>query len=144
MGAVEVQHFLNRARDFLKGMETLVREEMFLFNDKIATFKHSPALLGIHCAISYSDALRTGMGRGKASFDDHNKAADDLESLLKSRSFENRRGIGHFRKLLGKKGEIAYERVNVGEGEIEDIVKHSQRFADWAEATGKKLKIEGW
>jgi L-fucose isomerase-like protein len=144
MVAIEVQSFLGRARDFQKGMETLIREGVFLLSDEIATFKHSPALLGIHCAISYSDALRTGMGRGRVSFDDHSKAADDLESLLKSRNFENRKGIGHFRKLLGKKGETTYGRVAVREGEIEEIVKHAERFANWAETTGKKLKIEGW
>ena len=54
MGAVQVQHYLGRARDFLKGME--------LLKDDLAEFKHSSALLGIHGAISYCDALRVGLG----------------------------------------------------------------------------------
>lgn len=136
MIAVEVQHFLGRARDFLKGMD--------LLKDDLAEFRFSPALLGIHCAISYSDALRTGMGREKVSSDDHSKAASDLESLLKSRNFENRKGIGHLKKLLGMKSGIEYEPSTVRENEIEDIVRQAERFAKWAEAAGRKLKIEGW
>lgn len=144
MAAVQVQHRLDRARDFLKGMEGLVREDIYLLNDEIAKFKHSPALLGIHSAISYSDALRAGMGRTILSSDDHDRAASDLESLLKSRNYENRKGVGHFRALLGRKGWIAYQTITVRENEIENIVKHTERFAKWAEETGKNLEIEGW
>jgi hypothetical protein len=133
MAAVQVQHFLGRARDFLEGMNFLKDDLAF-----------SSALLGIHCAISYCDALRTGMGREKVSSDDHSKAASDLESLLKSRNFENRKGIGHLKKLLGMKSGIEYEPVTVRENEIEDIVRQAERFAEWADATGRKLKIEGW
>jgi len=144
MIAIEVQHYLGKARDFLKGMESLVREEVYVLNDDIVKFKYSTALLSIHGAISYSDALRTGMGRKKVSSDDHSKAATDLESLLSSRSFENRKGIGHLKRLLSMKNRIEYEPVSAREDEIEDIVKHAERFAKWAEATGRALEIEGW
>jgi len=136
MISVQVQHYLGRARDFLKGMD--------LLKDDLAEFRFSSALLGIHCAISYGDALRTGMGREKVSSDDHSKTTSDLESLLKSRNFENRKGIGHLGKLLGMKSRIEYEPVRTRENEVEEIVKHAERFAKWAEATGRILKIEGW
>jgi hypothetical protein len=144
MIAVEVQHYLGRARDFLKGMEGLLREDLYLLNDEIAGFKHSPALLGIHSAISYCDALRTGMGRIILSSDDHSKAAVDLESLLQYPSSENRNGIGHLKKLLGRKSGVAYGDKAVREDDFEEIVKHAERFAKWAEATGRKQQIKGW
>ena len=84
------------------------------------------------------------MGHEKLSSYDHSKAASDLETILKSRNFENRKGIGHLKKLLGMKSRVAYELVRVRENDIEDIVKQAERFADWAEETGRKLKIEGW
>ena len=136
MAVVQVQTYLGRARDFLEGFN--------LLKDDLDEFRFSSALLGIHCAISYSDALRTGMGRKKVWSEDHAKAASDLESLLKARSFENRKGIGHFRNLLGKKNGIEYAPGPVRENETEEIVKHAERFAKWAEATGKKLEIKGW
>lgn len=144
MIAAEVQHFLGRARDFRKGMECLGREEESILNDEIVKFRYSPALLGIHCAMSYSDALRTGMGSTNLSSEDHSKAASDLESLLRSRNFENRKGIGHLKNLLGMKNRIAYAPVTVRGNEVEDAVKQTERFADWAEEAGRKLEIEGW
>lgn len=144
MIAVEVQHYLGRARDFLKGMESLVREEIYLLSDEIAQFRHSPALLGVHSAISYCDALRAGMGRKILSSDDQSKAAGDLESLLRSQSFENRNGIGHLKKLLGMKSGVAYGPEALREDDVDEIVKHAERFAKWAEATGRRERIEGW
>jgi hypothetical protein len=125
-------------------MKILVKEEFYVLDDDFVRYKFSPALLGIHGAIAYSDALRAGMGNEKVSSDDHSQAANDLDSLLKSRNFGNRIGIGHLKDLLSKKNTIAYRPVTVKENEVEDLVKHARRFADWAEETGRKLEIVGW
>ena len=144
MSAVEVQRFLSRARDFLKGMECLVQEDLYILDEDLVKFRYSPALIGIHCAISYSDALRTGMGCADVSSDDHQRAASDLRSRLASRRFEKQQGTKHLERLLSKKGRIAYSSDAAREDEIEDIVKRAKRFAAWAEATGEELRIEGW
>jgi hypothetical protein len=136
MIAVEVQHFLGRARDFLKGMD--------LLKDDLTEFRFSSALLAIHCAISYSDAMRTGMGCANVSLDDHQSAARDLKSRLVSRNHVNRKGLGHLEKLLSGKNRVQYDSVTVRENEVEDIVKHAERFARWAEESGRQLRIEGW
>jgi hypothetical protein len=133
---VSVQHYLSRARDFLKGMD--------LLKDDLSEFKSSSALLGIHCAISYSDALRTGMGATDVSSDDHRSAAGDLKSRLEYRKFEKMQGALRLEKLLAKKPRIAYAPEAPRENEIEDIVKHAARFAFWAEETGRQLQIQGW
>jgi virulence-associated protein VapD len=136
MGAVEVQHYLGRARDFFKGMD--------LLKDDLAEFRFSSALLGIHSAISYSDALRIGLGCADISSDNHQNAAGDLRSRLASRRFEKQQGANHLERLLSKKSRIAYTSDAAREDEIEDIVKRAKRFAEWAEATGEELRIEGW
>jgi hypothetical protein len=136
MIAVEVQHYRSRARDFLDGMRFL--------QDDLDAFGYSSALLGIHGAISYCDALRVGMGSKKLSASDHSRSADDLESLLGSRRPERQQGVKHLRLLLGRKSRISYAAEAIRKDEAEDIVKRAKRFADWAEETGKALKIEGW
>jgi hypothetical protein len=136
MIAIEVQHILGRARDFLKGMD--------LLKDDLAGFRFSSTLLGIHGAISYCDALRVGLGSASVSSDDHGTAAKDLRSLLASRKFEESRGADRLEKLLSKKSRIAYAREAAGEVEIKQIVQNAERFAAWAESTGKALRIEGW
>ena len=144
MIAVEVQHYLARARDFREGVKCLGREGVYILDDEFVKFRYSPAQLGINCAISYGDALRCGMGSEKLSSDDHKTAASDLDSLLKVRSIENRKGIRHLTRLLGMKSRIAYDPVMVRENEVEDALKQTERFADWAEEAGRKLKIGGW
>jgi hypothetical protein len=136
MNAVEVQHYRNRARDFLDGMRYL--------GDDLEAFGYSSALLGIHGAISYADALRIGMGSKRLFSDNHLDAARDLESLLGSRRFDQQQGVKHLKLLLGRKSRIAYAGATVRKNEAEDIVKRAVRFADWAEETGKALEIEGW
>jgi len=117
---------------------------MDLLKDDLAGYRFSPALLGIHCAISYSDALRTGMGCEDVSSDDHRNAPRDLKQRLADRKFEKTQGAVRFERLLSKKNRVEYDPVTVRENEVEDIVIQAMRFADWAEETGKALKIEGW
>ena len=136
MVAVQVQHYRGRAQDFLEGMKFL--------KDDLAGFRYSCALLGIHGAISYCDALRIGLGSETVSSDDHGKAATDLRSLLSAQRVERPQGLGHLEKLLGKKSRIAYAREASDVGDIEQIVQHAERFAAWAEKLGKALRIKGW
>lgn len=135
MVAVQVQHYLSRARDFFEGMKFL--------KDDMRDYKFSSALLGIHCAISYADALRIGMGSKKLSSDDHDKAADDLKSLLASRDFQKKQGADRLEKLLRLKGRVAYASNDSGL-DFNTVVQQAERFAAWAEDAGKSLKIEGW
>ena len=117
---------------------------MDLLQADLDRYSNSSALLGIHGAISYADALRTGMGSKKLSSDNHSQAAKELESLLDSRRFKQQQGVKHYKLLLAAKSMISYAAETVRRNEIEDIVKHALRFADWAEEMGKALKIEGW
>jgi len=136
MIAVRFQHYKSRARDFLDGMS--------LLQEDLDAFGYSSALLGIHGAISYADALRVGMGSKSLSSEDHSRATSELESLLSSRGLKQQQGVKHLRLLLARKSRISYAAEAVRKNEAEDIVKRAKRFADWAEDTGKSLKIEGW
>lgn len=136
MGAVEVQHYLGRARDFFKGMD--------LLKDDLIGYPCSSALLGIHSAISYCDALRIGMGSESVSSEDHRTATRELRALLLSRNCTEYQGISRLEKLLGEKNTVAYSQERTTEKEIKSVVQHAERFALWAERVGKQLKIEGW
>jgi hypothetical protein len=136
MSPIEVRQFLGRARDFLEGMK--------LLSDDLVQYRYSSALLGIHGALSYADALRVGLGSTTLSSDNHQNAVGDLKSMLASRKFENLRGIDRLGKLLAFKSKIAYTSETTTEKDIKDILVQAERFAAWAEDTGKKLKIEGW
>lgn len=136
MMASEVKHYLHRARDFLKGMD-LLREDP-------TVYRYSAALLGIHAAISYCDALRIGMGSESLASENHQSASDELRELLSGRKFKELGGVNRLGRLLAKKSRIAYSPEASSEDEIKDIVQRAERFAAWAEITGAALKIGGW
>jgi hypothetical protein len=136
MIGVQVQHYLGRARDFLKGME--------LLQNDLGEYRYSSALLGIHGALSYCDALRIGLGGESLSSDDHQVAPRELKSLLASRKYEQPEGVDRLEKLLAQKSMIAYFPKRVGERDIVTIIQQARRFALWAEGVGKELSIEGW
>lgn len=136
MGAVQVQQYLSRARDFFNGMR--------LLRDDLSEYKSSSALLGIHSAISYSDALRIGMGCADVSSDDHRSATSDLRIRLASRRFDKMQGTTRLERLISRKNGIAYASEALRENEIEELVKQAERFASWAEEAGRRLQIEGW
>jgi hypothetical protein len=136
MIAIEVQHYLDRARDFLKGMD--------LLQNDLGEYRYSSALLGIHGAISYCDALRIGLGSKGLSSDDHQSAVRELKLLLATRKFENSQGVGRLENLLSNKTRIAYAADTARENAVKQIVLNARRFEAWAEAAGKELRIEGW
>jgi hypothetical protein len=136
MMAAQVQQYLSRARDFFGAMR--------LLSDDLREFGSSSALLGIHSAISYSDALRTGMGCADVAADDHRSAARDLRSRLALRRFEKIQGASHLEKLLSLKSWVSYSAEAARENQIENIVKWAERFASWSEDAGRQLRIEGW
>jgi hypothetical protein len=144
MSAIEVRNYLERARDFLEGMKRLEEEEFFIRGDEMVPFRHSPAWLGVHCAISYCDALRIGLGNQKLSAEDHAIAPGMLRSCLAARNYARLEGVNHLASLIAKRNRIAYTSENLRVVEALDLVKKAARFALWAEETGLKLKIEGW
>ncbi len=135
MQAVQVQHYLRRARDFLKGMD-LLKDDL--------TFGYSSALLAVHGAISYCDALRTGLGSVNVSSEDHQSVTAELRQLLTARKYEKQDGVERLGKLLGSKSVIAYGAASVGDDKFKSVIQQAERFAVWAERTGKELGVEGW
>lgn len=136
MLSVQVQHYRGRARDFVEGMRFL--------KDDPNEFRYSSALLGIHGAISYCDALRVGLGAKSLSSDGHNTAINELSSLLADRKFQSKDRTDRLKRLLAKKSRIAYAGVVPDRKEFFAIVQDAESFAAWAESLGRELRIEGW
>jgi hypothetical protein len=107
-------------------------------------FDYSSALLAIHGAISYCDALRTGLGEDQVVAEDHQRASAQLRQLLSARRYEKLDGVDRLAKLLGNKSAIAYGTEIMGAEKLRSVIQQAERFAVWAEAAGIALRIEGW
>lgn len=135
MRAIQVEHYLKRAADFSYVVLLLRGEE---------SHRYSSALLAIHAAISYSDALRVGLGDTKLGADDHQRAVDALKELLSSASSADEAGLGHLRYLLSNKSHVAYGAHRISAKDFEMVFTKAERFATWANRVGRERKIEGW
>ena len=135
MPAIQVEHYLKRAADFSYVVLLLRGDE---------SHRYSSALLAIHAAISYSDALRVGLGDSRLSADDHQKAADALKDVLFSVDPTDETGLGHLRYLLSSKSLVAYGNQRISAKDFEMVLTKAERFATWANRIGRQRKIEGW
>jgi len=135
MQAVRVQHYIQRATDFLEGMQLTRNDE---------SYWNSSALLAIHSAVSFTDALRLGLGDRSLPSDDHKKAADSLQKIMSTRNAGEQTGLGHLRYLLSKKHLVAYGDRRLEHTDYETLFTKAERFAKWADKIGSQLNIEGW
>jgi len=136
MQAVQVEHYVQRAADFFYAMLSLRDDE---------SYRNSSALLAIHSALSYSDALRVGLGDERLAADDHSRAADALRQMLPSNNnVSDQTGLGHLRYLLSNKSRVAYGSQRLAAKEFEMLYTRAERFATWANHVSRQLKIEGW
>ena len=135
MQAVQMQHYIQRATDFLEGMQLTRNDQSYL---------NSSALLAIHSAVSFTDALRLGLGDQSLASDDHKKAADSLQKMLSTRNTDEQTGLGHLRYLLSRKHLVAYGNRRLERTDYETLFTKAERFAKWADKIGVQLKIEGW
>jgi hypothetical protein len=135
MSALTVEHYLQRARDFFLGMH-LVRDA--------DAYRNSAALLAIHSAVSFSDALRTGLGDVRLASDNHDQAADSLRRLLVPKRVELGNGLNHLKNLLASKSGVAYGNERLSDNELRKLILGAERFSAWANDMGKLLGLEGW
>ena len=134
MQAVRVQHYIQRAADFFRGMQ-LTRED--------GTYVNSSALLAIHSALSYNDALRVGLGDTELSSEDHKSAASTTRRLLPADA-EIRTGLTHLDYLISRKSLVAYGDRRLSRDDYKLLITKAERFAQWANRIGSQLNIEGW
>ena len=135
MDVVIIEQYIRRAADFYAGMELTRDDELYA---------NSAALLAIHSAISYSDALRVSLGDDRLSADDHQAAVNSLDTLLSAKSFSDSTGLAHLRFLVAKKSLVSYGTKRNDVNTYRQIILKAERFASWVSSVGKHLELEGW
>jgi hypothetical protein len=127
--------YLERAEDLLRGMNLTKDDD---------PYQNSSALLAIHSAISYADALRVGLGETGLAAGDHQTASEGLRKLLAAKRCDDMTGISHLQQLLSRKTAVAYGSRRLDAASKQLLTTKAARFAAWANRTGAELKIDGW
>jgi len=111
---------------------TQLADAMKLCRDGLSTYASAAALLAVHSAISYSDALLIGLGDARPHGENHREAIIALKRAC-TRAKIDQQGIGHFQKLLSAKTDVSYGERRVDDEKVEALCITAERFRVWAE-----------
>lgn len=128
---IETRQFIDKADHFLHGMN--------LLNDDVPYYRTGIGLLAIHSAISLSDAITVGLTGKRRTYQDHAKAARELEGLCSSNKISDKKGINHFKWLLAKKNTVAYLGDRIDDSSLKQAVDKAQKFNGWAYTQFKEI-----
>jgi hypothetical protein len=107
-------------------------EGMKLCQEDLPAYGSAAALLAVHSAIPYSDAVLIGLGDIRPQGDDHRQAVNSLRKAC-GRARLDRRGITHFERLVGAKTDISYGDRSIDNERVRAFCIAAERFQVWAE-----------
>ncbi len=91
------------------------------------------AVLCVHAAIAYADALVVRGGEVKSASGEHLDAVDLLESVVRVASDADRAAVKALRYVLQRKDEVSYTTTLVRPDDAARVLERLQQFGDWAE-----------
>src|SRR5271157_4483941 len=86
---------------------TQLAAAMKLCQDDLSAYASAAALLAVHSAISYNDALLIGLGGARPRGENHREAVTALKRMCSGVRIDHQ-GIAHLQRLLGAKTDISY------------------------------------
>lgn len=111
---------------------TQLAHAMRLCQDDLPAYGSAAALLAVHSAISYCDAVLVELSGGRPRSENHLLAVTALKRACTKAGID-RQGIGHLRRLLGAKTDISYGEKPVDNEKITALCVAADRFQTWAE-----------
>jgi hypothetical protein len=114
-----------RAEEFWSAMEHLGEYD-------VEKFAAAVALLAVHCAISYADALFVDLKAQRCDEQNHSDAIAELLKLCASRKMDDS-GVAHFRWLVSRKNDVAYLEKRLDINQVKLARVKAGRFAIWVQ-----------
>jgi hypothetical protein len=111
---------------------TQLADAMKLCQGELPAYGSAAALLAVHSAISYSDAVVIGLGGNRSRGENHAQAVTALKRACTKANVDNQ-GVGHFQRLIGAKTDISYGDRQVDNERIAALCIAAERFQVWAE-----------
>jgi hypothetical protein len=111
---------------------TQLADAMKLCLDDLPAYAAAAALLAVHSAISYSDALLIGFSGTRPRGENHLEAVIALKrACAKAKVDQN--GIKHLQSLVSAKTEISYGEDQIDVERVSKFCVTADRFRVWAE-----------
>ena len=103
---------------------------MNLLMDDVASYKSAVALLAVHSAIAYNDAVLKRLTGSTYKGQDHSKATRKTKAACGKKRIDAS-GVQHVEKLVAKKTLYSYSGI-VDSSSTQDAAMKATRFANWA------------
>jgi hypothetical protein len=97
------------------------------------------AVLCVHAAIAYADALAVRARGVKSASGEHTDAVDVLESAVRVHTDADRAAVKALRYVLQRKDEVSYMATLVRPDDAARVLDRLLLFADWAEQRYEQL-----
>ena len=98
------------------------------------------AVLCVHAAIAYGDAVAIIAAGKKSKSGDHRDASVFLASVVPIRSVEEKAAMRAFQTILNRKDEVSYLDELVDEADAVNLLEKLAIFSRWAEKTFQDLR----
>lgn len=98
------------------------------------------AVLCVHAAIAYGDAVGILAAGKKSKSGDHRDAATFLASVVPIRTAEDKAAIRALQAILNRKDEVSYADDILDASEAAALLERLGRFARWADKTFKDVQ----
>lgn len=98
------------------------------------------AVLCVHAAIAYADAIAIFAAGRKSKSGDHRDAAPFLASAIPIRSIDDKAAMRAFEVILSRKDEVSYMQDLLSQREAAVLLDKLHSFARWAEKTFRNLQ----
>ena len=92
------------------------------------------AVMCVHAAIAYADALCIRAAGVKSTSGDHTDSAVLLQDSVRIRSAEDKLALKDLRAILQQKDEVSYTAKLVRREEAKRMLERLASFAQWAES----------
>lgn len=116
---------------------TQFADAMRLCQDDLPGYASAAALLAVHSAISYSDAVLLGLGGARPRGENHREAVSFLKRACTGAKIDHQ-GIPHLERLLSAKTDISYGERPVDDDKVTALCNAAERFQVWAERILKR------
>ena len=119
---------------------TQLADAMKLCQDDLAVYASAVALLAVHSAISFNDAILIGLGGARPRGENHREAVTALKRICTQAGIDHR-GITHFQRLLNAKTDISYGDKQVDVERVTALYMAAERFQAWAERILQRREV---
>ncbi|MGD1007684.1 MAG: HEPN domain-containing protein [Ignavibacteriaceae bacterium] len=123
-------NFIQVSKNFSEGAKIAFEYEYF----------NAAGVLIVHSAIALADALTIKLGGVKCKGENHNEILGMLKDLSPDSSQRNN-ALNQLESIIAHKNAVSYSGSIYDKKDIEKLLKHLERFTNWAMILFKSLNL---